>query len=125
MSEIKLVISSYSSLLISEFFLLSSPVDIDHIDRITLDTDVLSSLSLLAYSCYLFNLYLHLSSIRSSLLQQTSYMMSSHKKNVGLLDCEVVLIAQQQVISTLETEFLSCQNLGQLSVIFVCQKHSK
>ena len=49
---------------------MSSPVDVGHIDRITLYTGVLSSLSLLAYSCFLFNLSLHLSSL---ILEAHSY----------------------------------------------------
>jgi len=63
MRESKVIISLYSPLLINEFLLLSSPVNVGQIDRNTLNTDVMSSLSLLAYSCYLFNLYLHLTSL--------------------------------------------------------------
>ena len=51
----------YSLLLISGFLLLSSPVDVGHIDRITLNTGALSSLILLAYiAICLISLYLSL-----------------------------------------------------------------
>ena len=46
-SEISIVISLYSLILISGFMLLSFPVDVFHINRIMLSTGVLSSLSLL------------------------------------------------------------------------------
>jgi len=67
-SEIRVVISLYSHFFLSGFLLLYSPVDVGHIDRTilknidqtTLKAGMLSSLSLLAYSCYLFNLYLYL-----------------------------------------------------------------
>ena len=48
----------YSPLLINEVFLLSSPVDVGHIDRITLNTGVMSSLFLLAYIAICLSLYL-------------------------------------------------------------------
>jgi len=51
-NENRVVIFLYSPLLISGFFLLSSPVDVGHINRITLNTCVMSSLSLLAYSFF-------------------------------------------------------------------------
>ena len=63
MGEIRIIISLYSSFLISEFLLASSPVDVGHTDRTTLNIGVLSSLSLLDYSCYLFNFYLYLLSL--------------------------------------------------------------
>jgi len=62
MSEIRVVIFFYSPILIG-FILSSSPMDVGHIDWITLNNGVLSSLSLLAYSCYLFNPYLYLLSL--------------------------------------------------------------
>jgi len=48
----------YSPLLINGFLLLSSPVDVDYIDRTTLNTGVLSSLFLLAYIAICLSLYL-------------------------------------------------------------------
>ena len=63
MSEIRIVISFYYHLLISGFLLYFSVMDVGHIDRIMLNTDVLSSFSLLPYNSYMFNFYLHLSSL--------------------------------------------------------------
>ena len=54
MSEIRVVSPYILSLLISEFLLLSSPVDVGHIDRTTLNIGVMSSLILLAYYYYLY-----------------------------------------------------------------------
>jgi len=64
-SESRVVISCILSLLISGFLLMSSPVNVGHIDRTMLNVGVLFPLFLLAFYYYLFNLSLYLSSLAS------------------------------------------------------------
>ena len=82
-SEIRVVISLYSSFLISGFLLLSSFAGVCHTDRTTLNIDVLSSLSILAYTCSLFLslLTLVISSIRSPMLQQLGFQSKDLRFN--------------------------------------------